>query len=94
MNNVQILKQTLINDVRKLRDNIERFYASKPYARCVYTNPEPNFNRKNVYGVTCDLIEVKNKENCTAIETAAGGMVSIFAKIMCLFSRNIFMFLM
>ncbi|GJQ74462.1 SMC2 [Trypoxylus dichotomus] len=74
MNQLQERKQLLSTEMKNLKDNTERFYASKPHTRFVYTDPDPNFNRKNVHGVTCDLIEVRGKTNCIAIETAAGSM--------------------
>ncbi|KRT82397.1 hypothetical protein AMK59_3238 [Oryctes borbonicus] len=75
MNQLQERKRVLSSEMKSIKDNIERFYASKPYTRFVYTDPEQNFNRGNVHGVTCDLIEVQSKSNCVAIETAAGSML-------------------
>nr|XP_022902308.1 structural maintenance of chromosomes protein 2 [Onthophagus taurus] len=61
---------TAINDHM---DNIENFYASKPYLRFNYTDPEPGFNRGTVFGIVASLIKVKDRAYSVAIETAAGG---------------------
>lgn len=78
MTQLQQHKVILSNELRSLKDGVERFYASKPYTRFLYTDPEDNFNRRKVHGVICDLISINDKTNCTAIETAAGGMVRYF----------------
>ncbi|KAK9747108.1 RecF/RecN/SMC N terminal domain [Popillia japonica] len=72
---LQERRKTLSNELRRLRDNTERFYASRPYTRFIYTDPENNFNRRTVHGLVCDLIDIQNKKNCIAIETAAGSML-------------------
>lgn len=38
-----------------------------------YRNPEPNFDRRRVYGLVCRLFRVKDPKFCTALETCAGG---------------------
>ncbi|KAI4468751.1 structural maintenance of chromosomes protein 3 [Holotrichia oblita] len=75
MNQLHERKRTLTNELRRLRDNTERFYASKPYTRFIYTDPENNFDKGSVHGLVCDLIDIQNKTNCIAIETAAGSML-------------------
>lgn len=85
---LQQRKNTLTSEVRRLRDDIENFYATRPYTRCIYTDPEPNFNRRSVHGVTCDLIKIANKANCTAIETAAGSMVHFLLFVFSIFILN------
>ncbi|XP_025830258.1 structural maintenance of chromosomes protein 2 [Agrilus planipennis] len=69
----QTSRKNLIHEVRRMGEKIERFEAQNPYATINYTDPEPNFNRSNVKGVVCRLINLKDNATATAIETAAGG---------------------
>lgn len=42
-----------------------------------YTDPVPNFDRKLVHGVLAKLVTPRNLADCTALEAAAGGVVSL-----------------
>lgn len=44
-----------------------------------YTDPVPNFDRKLVHGVLAKLVTPRNLADCTALEAAAGGVVSASA---------------
>ncbi|CAG9864049.1 unnamed protein product [Phyllotreta striolata] len=72
MREVQNERQLLTEEVRSLRDSIELFYACHPRMRFTYDDMGPDFNRKSVKGVVCNLMKCKIPDVSMAIETAAG----------------------
>lgn len=78
MQELQNTKRRCVQESRSLQEQVEYFTARRPYTKFVYRDPETNFNRKSVVGVVCRLIKLKNPETAAALETAAGGGVSLF----------------
>ncbi|XP_056633840.1 structural maintenance of chromosomes protein 2 [Diorhabda sublineata] len=73
MGELQSQRRILTQEIRNLKEKIDNFYVRKPYAKFSYSNPEPNFNRRSVKGVVCNLIKCGDTNACMALETAAGG---------------------
>lgn len=78
MNGLVKRRKDLYNEIRYIRDKVENFDARRPYMTFHYSDPEPNFNKRSVKGVVCRLIECNDPSTCLALETAAGGRVSLF----------------
>lgn len=68
-------RNTLIAEMRPLREKLEQFESRHPQTRFEYQNPEPNFDARSVKGIVCKLIHVKDKKAAYALEVAAGGKV-------------------
>lgn len=51
--------------------------ASFPWLDFQYADPEPNFDRSKVLGVAAKLFTVKDHSFCVALDTVAGGKVSL-----------------
>lgn len=68
--------QQLTQESRNLKDTIYNFTARRPYTNFTYTDPTPNFDRRQVHGPICKLIKVKSPETAFALEIAAGGRVT------------------
>jgi len=68
-------KNTLMAEIRPLREKLDQFESRYPQTRFEYQKPEPNFNAKSVKGIVCKLINVKDKKAAYALEVAAGGKV-------------------
>ncbi|XP_014468337.1 PREDICTED: structural maintenance of chromosomes protein 2 isoform X2 [Dinoponera quadriceps] len=66
-------RNTLIADIRSLRESIDQFETRHPQTRFEYQKPEPNFNANSVKGTVCKLFHVKDKKAAYALEVAAGG---------------------
>ena len=68
---------TNLNQMKKqinvLSDQISTAESQISRVRFDYKDPHPNFDRKKVIGVICNLFKVKNMEYALAIEKAAGG---------------------
>ncbi|XP_028132616.1 structural maintenance of chromosomes protein 2 [Diabrotica virgifera virgifera] len=73
MSELQKQRQDLTREIRSLREDVERFYSQKPYTKFSYSDPEPNFNKRCVKGVVCQLLKCNDTATCMALETAAGG---------------------
>ena len=43
-----------------------------------YKDPEKNFDRSKVHGLVAKLVKVKDPQNATALEVAAGGKARYF----------------
>ncbi|KAK2704127.1 hypothetical protein QYM36_017575, partial [Artemia franciscana] len=70
---VEQKKVELSGELRNLRDklsHIEDRYSSTVFQ---YRDPTPNFDRRRVKGMFCNLFKVKDPAFYTAIEVAAGG---------------------
>lgn len=67
--------EQLTQQSRQLKERINSFVARRPHTTFTYTDPTPNFDRRQVYGAICRLINVKNPETAFALEIAAGGRV-------------------
>jgi hypothetical protein len=55
--------------------------ASFPWLDFQYADPEPNFDRSKVLGVAAKLFTVKDHSFCVALDTVAGGKVSLKKRI-------------
>lgn len=66
-------KQGLEREIRGLLDNVDRFESRNQHLTFNYTNPTPNFDKRKVYGLVCDLFTVKDPRASRALEVAAGG---------------------
>lgn len=71
-------RRSLHKEIQQLQERIENFTARRPYTKFRYSDPEPHFNKRSVNGVVCRLIKCDDTKNCLALETAAGGRVSIY----------------
>lgn len=71
-------KNTLMAEIRPLREKLDQFELRHPQTRFEYKNPEPNFNAKSIKGIVCKLINLKDKRAAYALEIAAGGKVIFF----------------
>lgn len=78
MQQLQQNKHALTQEIRGVKEKIRNFNACRPHVNFNYTDPEPNWNKRNVHGVVCRLFNCRDKISCTALETAAGGKVSDF----------------
>lgn len=78
MAELQSKSEQLSRESRNLKDRVYNFLARRPYTNFTYTDPVQNFDKRQVYGVICRLITVKNPEAAFALEIAGGGRVSIF----------------
>ena len=72
MFHLQSGQEVIAREVQQLKERIDYFETSRPFVKFGYTDPEPNFNRNHVRGLVCKLIKIRNEEQFTAIETAAG----------------------
>lgn len=70
-------RDTLIAEIKPLREKLDQFESRYPQTRFEYRNPEPNFNARSVKGIVCKLIAVKDKKTAYALEVAAGGKVML-----------------
>ena len=50
--------------------------ARYPWLDFQYENPEPGFDRRQVYGVAAKLFSIKDAKFSVALDTAGGGKVS------------------
>ncbi|KAH9364372.1 hypothetical protein HPB48_000335 [Haemaphysalis longicornis] len=66
-------KQQLEREIRGLRDTVDLFESRNQHLTFNYTNPTPNFDKRKVYGLVCDLFTVKDPRASRALEVAAGG---------------------
>lgn len=80
-------KNTLMEEMRPLREKLEQFELRYPQTRFDYQKPEPNFNAKSVKGMVCKLLNIKDKKAAYALEVAAGGKVIFFNQF---FNENLF----
>ncbi|GAB1868004.1 Structural maintenance of chromosomes protein [Camponotus japonicus] len=71
--NLKNQKNTLMAEIRPLREKLDQFESRYPQTRFEYQNPGPNFNEKSVKGIVCKLINIKDKRAAYALEIAAGG---------------------
>uniref|UniRef100_A0A915IJC3 Structural maintenance of chromosomes protein n=1 Tax=Romanomermis culicivorax TaxID=13658 RepID=A0A915IJC3_ROMCU len=69
---LQASKRSLNQEIAMLRDKIGDSESRIPQLRFEYKDPEPNFDRSRVKGPVSKLIKIKNAEEITALETAAG----------------------
>ena len=51
-------------------------HAKYPWLDFKYHDPEPNFDRSQVYGVAARLFRVKDPKFCVALDVVAGGKVN------------------
>lgn len=68
-------RNTLMAEIRPLREKVDQFESRYSQTRFEYRNPESNFNAKSVKGIVCKLINLKDKSAAYALEVAAGGKV-------------------
>ena len=73
--NIEI--RELNNEIFALNEKVQKFYINFPQVNFEYKNPEPNFDRQRVKGLVCNLFKVKDPKYAVALETAAGGKVSL-----------------
>ncbi|CAH1162979.1 unnamed protein product [Phaedon cochleariae] len=66
-------RRHLNQETRGMRDRVDNFYARRPFMNFQYSDPEPNFDKRSVKGMVCNLIECEDPATCLALETAAGG---------------------
>ncbi|KMQ84023.1 structural maintenance of chromosomes protein 2 [Lasius niger] len=66
-------RNTLMAEIRPLREKVDQFESRYSQTRFEYRNPESNFNAKSVKGIVCKLINLKDKSAAYALEVAAGG---------------------
>ena len=66
----------LARDARQLQARSEELGRQFHQLQFDYTDPEPNFDRRRVYGVVAKLFDLIDPKYATAIEVAAGGKVS------------------
>lgn len=76
--NLKTQKNTLMAEIRPLREKLDQFESRYPQTKFEYQKPEPNFNAKSVKGIVCKLINLKDKTAAYALEIAAGGKVIFF----------------
>ncbi|THD21367.1 Structural maintenance of chromosomes protein 2 [Fasciola hepatica] len=62
----------LVKEAREARHQANSAAAQFPHLQFDYTQPEPNFDRRRVYGPVAKLIQVKDLKYATALEVAAG----------------------
>ncbi|KAK7508183.1 hypothetical protein BaRGS_00000422, partial [Batillaria attramentaria] len=63
----------LSEEVQSLKEKLEILEAKFPQLQFEYSDPEKNFDRRKVHGLVCKLVQVKDMQNATALEVAAGG---------------------
>lgn len=74
-------RRILYREIQNLQERIDNFTSRRPYTKFSYSDPHQNFNKASVKGVVCGLFKCVDNKNCLALETAAGGRVSIFILI-------------
>ena len=58
------------------KTQVNTMSARYPWLDFQYSDPEPNFDRSQVYGVAAKLFKIKNNKFTVALDTAGGGKVS------------------
>jgi structural maintenance of chromosome 2 len=74
MKSVEQKKAEIEGELRDLQDGLSHIDSSTVFK---YSDPTPNFDRRRVKGMFCNLFKVKDPAFFTAIEVAACGYVSI-----------------
>ena len=58
------------------KHKVHQMSARYPWLDFHYADPEANFDRSLVHGVTARLFTVKDPKFCVALDTTGGGRVS------------------
>ncbi|RWS30541.1 structural maintenance of chromosomes protein 2-like protein [Leptotrombidium deliense] len=66
-------RQSFRRQIESKREECDTLEYQFPQSRFDYRDPYPNFDRRKVYGVVCNLFNVKDPQTFTALELAAGG---------------------
>lgn len=64
-----------MKEAREARHQANSAAAQFPHLQFDYTQPEPNFDRRRVFGPVAKLIQFKDLKYATALEVAAGPKV-------------------
>lgn len=68
--------RTMANEVRGLKDGVDRLSAGLGACNFHYVNPEPEFDRRRVFGPVCRQLRVNDAQYTVALDTVAGGKLT------------------